>query len=140
VYLCPTLTSTAGAVDHAKALWRELGAQNVVLSPADHDKQVAWTSHLPHVVANAVALTLAHAGFPRDDLGPGGRDVTRLAGSSPQMWAAILHENAAAIDEALAAVEREVAGFRVAIRRDDAGELRRRFGDARAWFDAQPTS
>jgi prephenate dehydrogenase len=140
VYLCPTATSTRSAINRAKAFWRELGAREIVLSPADHDSQVAWTSHLPHVVANAVALTLAGAGVPRDDLGPGGRDVTRLAGSSPEMWAAILHENAGAIDEALGAIEREIAAFRVAITRDDADALRRRFSEARAWFEKQPLS
>jgi prephenate dehydrogenase len=138
VYLCPTPSTTPITVDHARALWREFGAREVVLSPADHDRRVAWTSHLPHIVANAVALTLARAGVPRDDLGPGGRDVTRLAGSSPEMWAAILRENAGAIDEALNAVEREIAAFRIAMSREDDGELRRRFADARAWFETQP--
>jgi len=138
VYLCPTSTSTPNAMDVAKTLWRELGARELVVSPSEHDQHVAWTSHLPHVVANAVALTLAHAGVPRVDLGPGGRDVTRLAGSSPEMWAAILHENAGAIGDALNAVERELAAFRMAVRRDDAGELRRRFAEARAWFETQP--
>ena len=140
VYLCPTSTSNSVAIDRAKTLWRELAARAVVISPAEHDRRVAWTSHLPHVVANAVALTLAHAGVPRDDLGPGGRDVTRLSGSSSEMWAAILHENASSIDDALAAVEREIAAFRVAIARDDADALRRQFGDARAWFERQPVS
>jgi prephenate dehydrogenase len=135
VYLCPTSTSSPVAVDRARTLWRELGARDVVLSPSEHDRRVAWTSHLPHVVANAVALTLARAGVPRDDLGPGGRDVTRLSGSSPEMWAAILRENAGSIDDALASVEREIAAFRVAIARDDADALRRQFGDARAWFE-----
>ena len=138
VYLCPTSTSAPIAIDLAKALWRELGAQEVVISASEHDERVAWTSHLPHVVANAVALTLAHAGVARGDLGPGGRDVTRLAGSSPEMWAAILHENAPAISEALNAVERELAAFRTAITRENAGELRRRFADARVWFETQP--
>ena len=140
VYLCPTSTSTSVAIDRSKMLWRELGARDVVLSPSEHDRRVAWTSHLPHVVANAVALTLAHAGVPRDDLGPGGRDVTRLSGSSPEMWAAILHENASPVDDALAAVEREIAALRDAAARDDADALRRRFGDARAWFERQPLS
>jgi prephenate dehydrogenase len=138
VYLCPTSTTTQIAMDLAKTFWRELGAREIVVSASEHDEQVAWTSHLPHVVANAVALALAHVGVPRDVLGPGGRDVTRLAGSSPEMWAAILHENAGAVGEALDAVERELAAFRTAIGRDDAGELRHRFADARAWFERQP--
>ena len=62
--------------------------------------------------------------------------MTRLAGSSPEMWTAIAAENAAAIDAALADAEREVASFRRLLSRADAGELHSKFAAARAWFDA----
>ncbi len=101
-----------------------------------HDRTLAWTSHLPHVVSAALALALGEAGVGRDELGPGGRDITRLAGSSPEMWSAIAAENAPAIDAALAAAEREVASFRRLLSRADAGELHSKFAAARAWFDA----
>ena len=84
----------------------------------------------------ALALALGRAGVGRDALGPGGRDVTRLAGSSPEMWSAIAAENATAIDAALAAAEQEVASFRRVLSRADAGELHTKFAAARAWFDA----
>jgi prephenate dehydrogenase len=134
VYLCPPADAPTAVVDRARAFWAALGARAVVLPAHEHDQHVAWTSHLPHVVANAVALALANAGTHRSDLGPGGRDVTRLAGSSPEMWAAILRDNGAAIETALLAAEREIAGFRDAIGRDDGDALRRRFAAARDWF------
>jgi prephenate dehydrogenase len=87
-------------------------------------------------VSAALALALGVAGVGRDELGPGGRDITRLAGSSPEMWSAIAAENASAIDAALAAAEREVASFRRLLSRADAGELHGKFAAARAWFDA----
>jgi prephenate dehydrogenase len=136
VYLCPSPDTSQAIVERATALWRELGAHPALLSADEHDRRVAWTSHLPHVVANALALALAQAGTRRAELGPGGRDVTRLAGSSPEMWAAILRENADAIDSALAAAEREIEGLRNDIARDDADALRRRFAVARAWFES----
>jgi 3-phosphoshikimate 1-carboxyvinyltransferase len=136
VYLCPASDASPATVDRAVAFWRELGADHRVLTADEHDRHVAWTSHLPHVVANAVALALAGSGVQRHELGPGGRDVTRLAGSSPEMWAAILRENGRAVDGALAAAEREIAGFRDAIGRGDADALRRRFADARDWSAA----
>ena len=97
---------------------------------------LAWTSHLPHVLSAALALALAGAGLDRQSLGPGGSDMTRLAGSSPDMWTAILRENAAEIDVALTAAEREIAAFRGALRHGgvDPTTLHARFASARDWF------
>jgi prephenate dehydrogenase len=80
-------------------------------------------------------LALARTGVERSDLGPGGRDVTRLAGGSPDVWTAIARDNADALDAALATAERELAEIRGALRRADATELRQRLTSARAWFD-----
>lgn len=134
VYLCPSADSSS-VVELAAGFWRRLGAVPTVLSPADHDRQLAWTSHLPHMISTALALALARAGVQRDDLGPGGRDVTRLAGGSPEVWTAIARDNAPALDAALAGAERELAYIRTALNRADAIELRERFSAARTWFD-----
>ncbi len=136
VYLCAPAGAPAELVARADRLWRDLDAHPMSIDAAAHDDTLAWTSHLPHVVSAALALALASAGVGRDELGPGGRDITRLAGSSPEMWSAIAAENAAAIDAALAAAEREVASFRRVLWRADAGELHGKFAAARAWFDA----
>jgi len=45
-----------------------------------------WSSHLPQVVSTALAVVLEAAGVAREELGPGGTDMTRLAGSSPTLW------------------------------------------------------
>jgi prephenate dehydrogenase len=134
VYICPPPQAT-DLVELAAGFWRRLGATPTVLSADDHDRQLAWTSHLPHMVSTALALALARTGVERGDLGPGGRDVTRLAGGSPDVWTAIARDNAVALDAALAATEREIAGVRRALSRADATELRERFATARAWFD-----
>jgi prephenate dehydrogenase len=134
VYLCPSAGSSS-VVELAAGFWRRLGAVPTVLSPDDHDRQLAWTSHLPHMVSTALALALARAGIGRDDLGPGGRDVTRLAGGSPEVWTAIARENASALDAALAGAERELADIRTALNRADAIELHEHFSAARTWFD-----
>ncbi len=136
VYLCAPPGASAELVALADQFWRALDAHPVSIDATAHDHTLAWTSHLPHVVSAALALALAEAGVGRDELGPGGRDITRLAGSSPEMWSAIAAENAAAIDDALAAAEREVASFRRVLARADVGELHGKFAAARAWFDA----
>jgi prephenate dehydrogenase len=135
VYLCPTSRANEDTRSLADAFWRDLGARPICMDAERHDNQLAWTSHLPHIVSTALALTLAHANVGRMDLGPGGRDVTRLAGSSADVWTAIAHDNAAAIDSALAAAEVEIAGFRRALAGNDAVELHERFSAARNWFD-----
>ena len=87
------------------------------------------------MVSTALALALARAGVTRSDLGPGGRDVTRLAGGSPNVWTAIARENREALDLALAGAEREMADLRGALRSADGAGLHDRFAAARAWFD-----
>jgi prephenate dehydrogenase len=135
VYLCPTPTANEEARTLANELWRAIGGRPVCIDADRHDRQLAWTSHLPHIVSTALALTLAQSGVSRADLGPGGRDVTRLAGSSADVWTAIAHDNAAAIDDALAAAEQEIGAFRRALAVTDAAALHQRFSAARKWFD-----
>ena len=103
VYLCPPRDATADSMQLARMFWIELGARPEPMSAEQHDLKLAWTSHLPHMVSTALALALARTGVDRIYLGPGGRDVTRLAGSSPEMWTAIALENASAIEGALRA-------------------------------------
>ncbi|MDB4874825.1 MAG: prephenate dehydrogenase [Gemmatimonadetes bacterium] len=133
VYLCPS-PETRGDVDLATTFWTELGARIEVLPADEHDRKLAWSSHLPHMVSVGLALALARTGVERDDLGPGGRDVTRLAGSSPEVWTAIARDNAVEIDAALAAAQTELEEIRDALRRADDDELRARFARARTWF------
>jgi prephenate dehydrogenase len=135
VYLCPAPGADEATQALADAFWRELGARPTCVRADHHDRQLAWISHLPHIMSTALALALAKSGIGRDDLGPGGRDVTRLAGSSPDVWTAIAHDNAAAIDGALAAAEREIAVFRTALAQSDTTALHERFSAARNWFD-----
>jgi len=136
VYVCPTPESEFGAVKRAVDLWTQLGARCVSMPATTHDERVAWTSHAPHVVSAALGTALAQGGFLREHLGPGGRDVTRLAGGSPDLWTAIACDNAAAIDGVLARMEHEIAMFRRALSVGDATAVRERFASAHDWFHA----
>jgi prephenate dehydrogenase len=136
VYLCPTEKSSAETLERAQALWTLLGGTPELMDAAAHDDLLAWTSHLPHVVSSALAIAFAGKGIGRDQLGRGGRDVTRLAGGLPEMWTAILIENASAIDAALSSVEHELSRFREAIQRRDAEYLNALFNEGRDWSNA----
>ena len=133
VYLCPTRSSGDEAMRLASALWAMVGARPEVIDADLHDARLAWTSHLPQVVSTALALTLHHADTPRDQLGPGGRDVTRLAGSDPGMWADILLDNADALAPALAMMQARLSALSHAVAARDRDALRRMFAEARAW-------
>ena len=135
VYLCAATEACESTRSLAESFWRSLGARPEWCDADEHDRQLAWTSHLPHIVSTALALALSRSNVRRRDLGPGGRDVTRLAGSSADVWTAIAHDNAEAIDQALAAAELEIAAFRRALTQTDSRALHESFSAARSWFD-----
>jgi prephenate dehydrogenase len=136
LYLCPADDAVPQAMTLADSLWRTLGARPIEMDATAHDERLAWTSHLPHMIAVVLGLTLGEGGVGRDDLGPGGRDMTRIAGSSPDMWTAIAVDNADPIDAALTVAEREIGALREEIARRDASALHARFTAARSWFSA----
>ncbi len=93
--------------------WTRLGARIEFRSPGEHDREVAWTSHLPHVLAFAFAGAFGDAPESAKRLiGAGFRDFTRIARSDPHLWAGILSANASALARPLersAAVLEELA-------------------------------
>lgn len=78
----------------AETFWTGVGGVPRWVEATEHDRRMAWVSHLPQLVANALAGALDAAGCERDELGPGGRDMTRLAGSSPEIWRDLLEASA----------------------------------------------
>lgn len=135
VFLCPTSRTAPEALRMAEQLWHEVHARTEALNAESHDVEMAWCSHLPHLVASALATTLDEAGLSRGALGPGGRDMTRLAGSSTAMWTAIAMDNADAIAEALSAFEARLRGIREAIACRDAARIRSLLETGREWFE-----
>lgn len=100
--VCPTPKSDPQRVDAVRGLVAALGATAVVMGPAEHDEAVALVSHLPQVAASLVAARLRLAADPSVALaGQGLRDVTRIAGSDPLLWAQILSANAGPVSAVL---------------------------------------
>lgn len=89
---------------HEFETWlRAMGARVVLMSPDEHDIVVAFTSHLPQLLSNAISVTVAEQGNFRiaDVFGQGLLDMTRLAMSSPEMWESVLDTNRDYILDAL---------------------------------------
>jgi prephenate dehydrogenase len=95
-------------------------------------------SHLPQVASTALARALAEAGIARSDLGRGGRDVTRLAGSSPEMWADILVDNADEVSTALASMVTHLSATRDAVASGDRDRLRALWAAGNQWHAQSP--
>ena len=105
VILTPTPDTDPKAVAQIDSLWRTTGAQLMDMSPERHDRLLALTSHLPHMLAYALVNLLADQAQDEGecfDLAAGGfYDISRIASSDPVMWRDICLHNA---DEVLARI------------------------------------
>jgi prephenate dehydrogenase len=135
--LTPTRGTGAIAIEKVTAFWRGLGSRVVSMTPADHDRALATTSHLPHAVAAGVAgvtpsewLSLTAGGF---------RDVTRIAGGDPHLWAAIFEANRAAVLAALSQFTTRMNEFRRLLEAGDGDGLARWLSDGKQVRDALGT-
>ena len=119
------LTPMDGSLSAAGSAWLSvvsaLGARAILLSPAEHDRLVAMSSHLPQLLSTALAASL-EGSEAYLTAGPGLHDMTRLALSSYVIWQDILATNGpeirAALDRALA----ELSHLRSQLGDDAAGE------------------
>ncbi len=126
VVLTPLEATDPGAIDQVHQLWRMLGAEVLAMSPARHDRILALTSHLPHLLAFAAADLLArdeHGSEVNRFAASGFADFTRLAASDPDLWAEILSANAPAAIDAVDAIAQDLAQTREALARNDRAGL-----------------
>jgi prephenate dehydrogenase len=113
----PTPRSDPAAVDRAIAFWQALGSRVVRMSPEEHDRALALTSHLPHLLASALAGVLPTE--LRGLAATGFRDTTRVAAGDPSLWTAIFLQNRAALVEALGLVQDQMIQFKKALMTGD---------------------
>ncbi|MDE0292315.1 MAG: prephenate dehydrogenase/arogenate dehydrogenase family protein [Candidatus Dadabacteria bacterium] len=96
----PTESTNPEALSMVKTLFSLIGSEVVEMDPESHDEIFSLVSHLPHAVAYSLVSAVASGGGDRnlfDFSGGGLADFTRIAGSSPEMWAGIFIENREAL-------------------------------------------
>lgn len=96
VLVTPSDGKNSPAVQSLRKFWEKLNATVKVMTPNEHDRIVARTSHLPHIVATLVSTTVGRDGDLRrlgTYCGPGFRDTTRIAEGSPEIWHDIIRSN-----------------------------------------------
>lgn len=110
----------------------KIGAKVLEVTPEEHDRTVALTSHVPQIVATALALTLARSDDPLVEkiFGPGLLDMTRLAMSSPHLWTGILATNIHSVD---VAIDMFVASIREIQKSAATKDLESLFESASSW-------
>jgi prephenate dehydrogenase len=128
------------AAECVRGFWKALGCRIFDRDPKQHDLEVAWTSHVPHVLAFAFAAALRDAPAGAADLlGPGFRDFTRIARSQPELWGEILAANSKALAGPLDRVRAVLAEFTLAIESGEAAAIEQCIGHAqKALFRALP--
>ena len=120
--LTPLATASANNIARLERFWQSVGMRTVTMTPDDHDAALAMTSHLPHVVAAALAGTLTPEN--RSLTGSGFRDTTRVAAGDPTLWTGILLNNAAHLMDGLEDMQQRLESFRMAIKLGNADVLK----------------
>jgi prephenate dehydrogenase len=118
VIVTPTPRTDAEALERVTHFWSGLGARVVRMSPAEHDAAVALTSHVPHLVASAMAAATPEALL--EFVGGGWRDTTRVASGSATLWRDILLDNREEVLACLTQFESQLARLRRSISDADA--------------------
>lgn len=120
------------ALDQLKAFWQQLGSR-VELMPADHhDRVLAITSHVPHLIAfNIVGTASDMEEVTRSEVikysAGGFRDFTRIAASDPVMWRDVFLNNKEAVLEMLGRFSEDLTALQRAIRWGDGESLEKLF-------------
>jgi len=133
VILTPEKETDPAALARVRALWTATGAEVSEMPAAEHDRVLAASSHLPHLLAYALVDMIVR----RDDhravfaaAAGGFRDFTRITASDPVMWRDICLANRAELLAALKTYRDDLGAFIEAIERNDAKWLEETFARA----------
>lgn len=105
--ICDREKSDSESLRLVESLFRDIGMKLFYMTPQEHDLHLAYVSHLSHISAFALGLTVLEKEKDEqtifDMASTGFSSTVRLAKSSPQMWAPIFDQNRANVSDALAA-------------------------------------
>lgn len=130
----PTRRTSAANVQAAGEFWASLGASVLIMSPEEHDRAVAATSHLPHLVASVLASITRAEDAPL--VAGGWLDTTRVAAGDAELWRQILQSNDQRVLAALAKFEKQLSAARRALERGDGAPLAKILARGKAVRDA----
>ncbi len=119
--LTPTSNTNADDFDALEAFWSSLGSVVVQMSPDEHDRAVAETSHFPHLAAAVLAGMLPEPYFRL--AGSGFLDTTRIAAGDVEMWTQICMQNRRHLLETCRKFGERLRGLAAALEKGDASGI-----------------
>lgn len=131
--LTPTEKTPEAAKEKVRALWKLAGSDIYEMDPDSHDRVFGLVSHLPHAAAYALVDAIISSDDPDtllDFAGGGLRDYTRVASSSPEMWADIMTANRDNVLGALRQLTASLSKIESALEKGDREELLKIFNAA----------
>lgn len=134
--LTPLPENDPDAIEHVAKIWRHCGANIFYLQPERHDQMLAAISHLPHILS---FLLMQHVndvsdGKPMEFLQLAGsslNDMTRIAGSSPEMWCDICLDNREILLTQIKNYQQKLSHLHQLLDHCDRDALQKLFSDAR---------
>ncbi len=122
--LTPKAGVPAAATAKVREMWRRCGMRVETMDAARHDRVLAITSHVPHLIAYTIVDTVAalESRMKAEVIkfaASGFRDFTRVAASDPVMWRDIFLANKEAVLEMMGRLYEDIALLQKAIRNDD---------------------
>jgi cyclohexadieny/prephenate dehydrogenase len=135
--LTPLPGTDPAALEKLSALWRAAGSNVVTMDPEHHDKVLAITSHLPHLIAYTIVGTATDLEETLKSevinfSASGFRDFTRIAASDPVMWRDVFLGNRDAVLEMLQRFTEDLTALQRAIRWGEGDKLQELFTRTRA--------
>ena len=126
--LTPADDTPVAATERVRAFWTRLGAEVETMAPDHHDRVLAITSHLPHLIAYTIVGTASDLeevtqGEVIKYSAGGFRDFTRIAASDPTMWRDVFLTNREAVLEMLQRFSEDLSQLQRAIRWGKGDEL-----------------
>ena len=133
----PPEGADAAAVERVSEFWRRLGADIETMAPEHHDRVLAVTSHLPHLIAYTIVGTASDLEeVTRSEVikysAGGFRDFTRIAASDPTMWRDVFLTNREAVLDMLQRFSEDLTALQRAIRLGKGEDLFDHFTRTRA--------
>jgi cyclohexadieny/prephenate dehydrogenase len=135
--LIPLPETVPEALSAVRHMWERAGMRVVTMSAAHHDRVLAMTSHLPHLIAYTIVGTATNL---EESLkseviefsASGFRDFTRIAASDPVMWRDIFLNNREAVLDVLQRFSEDLTALQRAIRWGEGDKLQDLFTRTRA--------
>lgn len=128
--LTPSAQAESSQVNKLQELLAMIGAQVMILTPADHDRMVSQVSHLPHIVAASLMNNLRLHPEAMQLAAGGLRDTTRIAASNPELWEDILILNREAIAAEIGSLIDQLELYQQALEENEGSTLRRYLAEA----------